>query len=593
MRVCILMAKDMKKFDIGFCTRCVARFGGINVTSLTRMPENQNKMSLALVLILSKMNLFVSVLNASLIIVNAAQYEYDLMCPHKSHLMLRATTQKCDDQEFYHCLYDINTKKISEKCFRPDDYPQGYHGVLSGKLHAATCSDGYFAPKIPWSYDGFKCPYQKSVCSEEGQIVVNNGSNKEDIKCRCDYRKGYAFIRNPQNKCTCSPWTEDCSCHHIEIGKVTFSIVVAVGIMLPIGTYVSLKLWYMYKRKLSKVGDIKFFLKTVHGLSNFQILRETLKQKSIVVLKGRYGTGKTTIAKCLQLPFCGDRCRIVYIKAKELDKIGQTPNYIITDSLGNEMSFDSATIPSFIDIRKTKLVFEVDHDTPDLTDFLKKIVNNPQEIIWDLGEKDFYTTEDKKNILTLQINKYEVSIEDDSNMCQPTTDSETMTIRQSIFTALLTENPFLGFPLMCAEICSHKDHLHLGLQYFRQPPNNLVSKLDKLRNEGTSDKCCAIQYCLLVSMLLSYGQETSLDDIIEKSFSKIMQTIYPDKWQSYQTEKAKDMASYLIPEYIITEDNSTFKFSHGAIYLAVMISFGRKHPLSVLRECKVRDIIFY
>ncbi|XP_052086334.1 uncharacterized protein LOC127723650 [Mytilus californianus] len=257
------------------------------------------------------------------------------------------------------------------------------------------------------------------------------------------------------------------------------------------------------------------------------------------------------------------------------------------------MSFDSAILPNFIDIKKTKLVFEVDHDTPNLTDFLKKIVNNPQEIIWDLGGKDFYTTEDKSNILTLQMNKYDVSIEDNSNMCQSTTDSETMTIKQSIFTDLLRENPFLGFPLMCADICSHKDHLHLGLQYVRQPPDNLVLKLDKLRNEGTSDECCAIQYCLLVSVLLSYDQELSLDDIIEKSFSKIMQTIYPDKWQPYQTEKTRDMASYLMPEYITIESNSTLKFSHVSINLAVMISLGRKHPLTVLRGCKVRDIIYF
>lgn len=106
----------------------------------------------------------------------------------------------------------------------------GYHGVLSGKLHAATCTDGYFAPKVTWTHDGFKCSYQKSVCNEEGQIVVNNGSNKEDIKCRCDYNKGYGFINNPQNNCTCSPWTEDCSCHRIQCINSRF--ILSEGIVI-------------------------------------------------------------------------------------------------------------------------------------------------------------------------------------------------------------------------------------------------------------------------------------------------------------------------------------------------------------------------
>lgn len=57
------------------------------------------------------------------------------------------------------------------------------------------------------------CQYQKHVCSEEGQIVVDKGSNVRDIKCRCDYRKGYAFVIKPKDECTCSPSVEDCSCY--------------------------------------------------------------------------------------------------------------------------------------------------------------------------------------------------------------------------------------------------------------------------------------------------------------------------------------------------------------------------------------------
>ena len=55
--------------------------------------------------------------------------------------------------------------------------------------------------------------YQKSQCNEEGQIVYSNGSAREDRTCTCDYRAGYAFLREPAGKCFCSPLVEDCSCY--------------------------------------------------------------------------------------------------------------------------------------------------------------------------------------------------------------------------------------------------------------------------------------------------------------------------------------------------------------------------------------------
>jgi hypothetical protein len=55
--------------------------------------------------------------------------------------------------------------------------------------------------------------YQKSQCSEEGQIAYSNGSARVDRTCTCDYRAGYAFLREPVEKCFCSPSKEDCSCY--------------------------------------------------------------------------------------------------------------------------------------------------------------------------------------------------------------------------------------------------------------------------------------------------------------------------------------------------------------------------------------------
>lgn len=50
---------------------------------------------------------------------------YDIKCPHMSHWQLRAIKQQCVNGTVYHCLYDNNTKNLTEKCIKPDDIPTG------------------------------------------------------------------------------------------------------------------------------------------------------------------------------------------------------------------------------------------------------------------------------------------------------------------------------------------------------------------------------------------------------------------------------------------------------------------------------------
>lgn len=67
----------------------------------------------------------------------------------------------------------------------------------------------------------------KSLCEEEGQVIVNNGSLIGDGTCRCDYTKGYKFTKQPKQNCSCTPSEEDCSCH---ITKCPGGTVLSPGI---------------------------------------------------------------------------------------------------------------------------------------------------------------------------------------------------------------------------------------------------------------------------------------------------------------------------------------------------------------------------
>ena len=57
------------------------------------------------------------------------------------------------------------------------------------------------------------CILRKSQCKEKGHTVAGNGSPTMDRPCRCDYRKGFAFVSGNRNPCYCIPFEEDCSCY--------------------------------------------------------------------------------------------------------------------------------------------------------------------------------------------------------------------------------------------------------------------------------------------------------------------------------------------------------------------------------------------
>lgn len=90
-------------------------------------------------------------------------------------------------------------------------------------FNLATCRNERYQPIAFSSYGNSDCVFQKSKCSEEGQVVCNDISLDVDVICRCDYTKGYKFVSNTRNPCYCIPSNEDCSCfmpdNITEVGK--------------------------------------------------------------------------------------------------------------------------------------------------------------------------------------------------------------------------------------------------------------------------------------------------------------------------------------------------------------------------------------
>ncbi|VDI09723.1 Hypothetical predicted protein [Mytilus galloprovincialis] len=137
-----------------------------------------------------------------------------LQCPDRSqwHLRLRAFCSK--SSMWYYCLYDKNNQQYKEVCSNQESFHKpGFKYVISGNLNGEPCNRTRYQP-FKFSMDGNSdCVFLKSMCSEDGQIVYSNGTTKTDITCRCDYTRGYNFVKIPKHTCYCDPSREDCSCY--------------------------------------------------------------------------------------------------------------------------------------------------------------------------------------------------------------------------------------------------------------------------------------------------------------------------------------------------------------------------------------------
>lgn len=107
---------------------------------------------------------------------------------------------------------DINTKYI----FDIHVYLWSFLGnkltLNEGNFDRIECSSTHYQPLQFFSFGNTNCTHLKSPCSEEGQVIEDNGTSYSDRSCRCDYRQGYAFVNDTSVHCSCMPSREECTC---------------------------------------------------------------------------------------------------------------------------------------------------------------------------------------------------------------------------------------------------------------------------------------------------------------------------------------------------------------------------------------------
>ncbi|CAC5368386.1 unnamed protein product [Mytilus coruscus] len=137
------------------------------------------------------------------------------LCPSLSEWRTRAKWYcNTTSSEQYSCLYHEIQQTYVESClYKPDSLDPGEQFIIKQHPQGVKCrNENRYQPYRISLHTGTACVFRRSVCSEEGQLLYNNGTSKDDRSCRCDFEKGFAFVNLTKNPCKCLPYQEDCSC---------------------------------------------------------------------------------------------------------------------------------------------------------------------------------------------------------------------------------------------------------------------------------------------------------------------------------------------------------------------------------------------
>ncbi|XP_071179589.1 uncharacterized protein [Mytilus edulis] len=145
---------------------------------------------------------------------------YDFRCPDRSQWKLRAKAV-CLAESNYVCLFHILNNYYMEDCIGIDYSKIGSKLVFQPIFNLAYCNDNRYQPFTFSTQGNAECVFPKSNCNEEGQIVYRTGNESVDVACLCNYKRAYAFITEPKNKCFCIPTMEDCSCYRVNCHKLS------------------------------------------------------------------------------------------------------------------------------------------------------------------------------------------------------------------------------------------------------------------------------------------------------------------------------------------------------------------------------------
>lgn len=312
--------------------------------------------------------------------------------------------------------------------------------------------------------------------------------------------------------------------------------------------------------------------------SNYSDIDHMLHKHKLVILNGRVGSGKKTLALRIADKFLKKNYKCVLLRseavAHNLFYPQSTEKYLVVfqfnESLVNVVkNAHKEQIHHLLNFqRDIKVLILIQNVSSELNDILR-MEKFPfvDEVTFDIK----YSWCERNDILINYLKQSQCDVE-----CDEETQRE-----------IVGYEPYLGFPLLCKNFCCDPELMHLGKVFFSQPPDILVCEIDQMIEKGSRSVVDAFIYCSLLSVLMEPEHIQSLDQTkIKNLMSRIFQ------WQGKISESTIQGAYYILMTlYLKRDGNENLIFRHHTIYDAVLVSCVDMFPEEAVKLCDVKSLM--
>jgi SpoVK/Ycf46/Vps4 family AAA+-type ATPase len=317
----------------------------------------------------------------------------------------------------------------------------------------------------------------------------------------------------------------------------------------------------------------------------FEKSRKALEDNSIVILKGRKGTGKTSLAIHLASDYINRQYKLAILdrqNAYMLTSLQQSNDkYIIIleewfDAHSTETNGQPTTTHSLntIDYKnEVKIIITV--AKLETNDIAKMRLTGVlcEDNLTNLDEGSAFPDEFKKSVLSFHMKKHarELSEKETERICSTET--------------------YYGFPLECSLFCSISMNFYLGSKYYRQPSVILMDEINALRNTASENEKNRNMYCVMVYLLLNHENGLSITNIDIQEIEKIASQFISGGGVRIPKPNISDVWREMAVKYLQSNENKNEYFLHPVVYQAVLISYAELCCKDVLDECDLLQLL--
>lgn len=329
-----------------------------------------------------------------------------------------------------------------------------------------------------------------------------------------------------------------------------------------------------------------------------------LERDNCLVMISKGGRGKTALGLQLASFFKNKEFTPMYVVNNEIETMRdiidfKSKNFIIVDDLFGQTNsnindhilrviYDSVKSENC----QSKVILNI-RESPGCNKSILEshsILRETQVI--NLDDKTYdLSRQEKKKILLKYMTKLNVSLCDckEQNMCEERVYTDavdlSLTVCKSTVEEIIECQTLEGFPEACHMFCSDKTLTVLGLLYFKNTREQLVTTMKNLCAEGFDEIQKKYHYSTLVYVALKGNID--LGDLDENVFLRIL-SFYEQKDKKIRKtliSKAVDDMS-LNGKYLVKgREDDAYVFQHATIYEAVLVSYGEECPEDLLSSC--------